>query len=139
MIDTDSHARSIFDKLEADGLTVGDGIAPAGSDGRILAPCVIVHMLPGGIYEGGPDEPSRNSQIRFQLTSVGLTASQARITATRAGEALKDGGFTVDGRSIQGVEPFTHPGVSRDDDLTQPLFYAVQVWSAWSFAAPSVS
>lgn len=136
MIDIDAHARPIVDVLETAGLLVGDGVAPKGDRDKVIAPCVIVHMLPGGTFDGGPDDPESNSDIRFQITSVGLTASQARLTAKAAADALRAGPFTVAGRVIQRVRPLGNPGVERDDDLpSPPLFYAAQQWAAWSFLA----
>lgn len=131
------HALAVIASLEAAGLTVGDGVAPRdGSPPRIVAPCVVVHMVPGGAIDGTAGDPDGWADARFQLTCVGRVAAEARYTADLADSALGDNPPTVDGRKVRRVRPVEPWGrVERDNDVTPPLFYATRTWGLWTFPA----
>lgn len=133
-IDQNPHALAVIAALEADGLAVGDGVAPRqGDPPTIVAPCVIVHMVAGGEIDGTLGDPDGWADTRVQLTAVGRVAAEARRTADLAGQAL-EAGITVAGRSIRRLRPIEPwSGVARDHDVTPPLFYATRTYGLFTF------
>ena len=120
------HAQAILDQLAAAGLKVGDHQNAKTTDGKIVAPSVVLYLIPGGTLDGPTALPEDDGDLRFQLTSIGRTAAEARVTADKAAAALT---FPVEvsGRSISRVRPITaYDRVDRDDDVQPPLFYAIQ-------------
>lgn len=135
-MDQNPHALAIIASLQAAGLTVGDGVAPKSSDGKIVAPCVVLHMIPGGEIDGTAAAPDEWADGRFQLTAVGRVAAQARDYADQATQALIDNPITVTGRSVQRVRPIEPWGrVERDDAVSPPLFYSTRRHGLWSFVS----
>lgn len=140
-IEQNPHALAVVAALEAAGLAVGDGVAPrvgAGSSDPFVAPCVVVYMIPGGMIDGPLGDPDADGDGRFQLTSVGRLASEARWYADKALAAVSaPGAVVVPGRSIQRVRPMgTWGGVERDDSVPiPPLFYVTAVFGLFTFSA----
>ena len=134
-IGQNAHALAIVAALEADGLVVGDVAAPRqGNPPKIVAPCVVVHMVPGGEIDGTAGDPDEWADARFQLTAVGKVAAEARWYADRAAAALAANGVTVAGRSIRRLRPIEPWGrVERDQDLTPPLFYSTRTYGLFTF------
>lgn len=129
-MDTNPHALALIATLGGADLSVGDGVAPASHPGRF----VVLYMLQGGEVDGTAADPDEWVDGRFQLTSVGRNASEARWVSDKAHEAVTDGVVAVTGRSIQRVRPLDAWGqVTRDDVLTPPLFYAVRTYGIYSF------
>lgn len=138
-MDQNPHALAIIEAIEADDLTVGDGVA-ARFEETIVAPQVVLHMIPGGSIDGTAGSPDEWADARFQLTAIGRVASEARWYADKAADALADNALDVDTRSIQRVRPVEPWGrVTRDDDVTPPLFYVTRVFGLWSFSDPTAS
>ncbi len=135
LIEQDPHALAVVASLEAGGLTVGDGEAPrTGNPPKIVAPCVVVHMVPGGQVDGTAGDPDGWADARFQLTAVGRMAAEARHVADRAGQALDTNGITVPGRKIRRLRPVGPWGPTvRDNDVTPPLFYATRTYGMFTF------
>lgn len=130
-IQQNPHALALLATLATGGLAVGDGVAPPTHPGRYA----VLHMLPGGEIDGTASDPEEWIDGRFQITAVGRNASEARWVADQAGIALT-GPVTVAGRSIQRVRPLeAWGGVTRDDDVSPPLFYATRVFGIYSFDA----
>jgi hypothetical protein len=129
------HALAIIAALEADDLTVGDGVAPrVGNPPKIVAPCVVVHMVPGGAIDGTAGDPDGWADARFQLTAVGRLAAEARRYADLAAAALETHGLAVAGRAVRRLRPIEPWGrVERDHDVTPPLFYATRTYGVWTF------
>lgn len=135
LIEQDPHALAIIARLEGVGLTVGDGEAPFDDDGeRLPPPYVVLYMLPGGEVDGTAATPDSDGDLRFQLTSVGRLAAEARFIADRASAAVQGGPLTVAGRAVQRARPIeASNGVARDDDIQPPLFYVTARFGAWTF------
>mgnify|MGYP000312407618 CR=1 FL=1 len=133
------HALGIIAALEAEGLDVGDGIAPhdvTSTDDEAWTPYVVLYMLPGGDVDGTAGSPDSDGDLRFQLTSVGRTAAEARHVNDRAAQAFRDNPVEVPGRSVQRVRPLEATNaVRRDDDVQPPLFFVVARYGAWTFPA----
>jgi hypothetical protein len=129
------HALAIIAALEASSLTVGDGVAPrTGHPPQIVAPCVVVHMVPGGDIDGTLGDPEGWADARFQLTAVGRVAAEARRSADLADAALEANGVTVPGRVIRRLRPVEPWGrVQIDHDVTPPLFYATRTYGLFTF------
>lgn len=131
-MDQNPHALAVIAALEADGLTVGDHIAPGDSD----PPYHVLYMLPGGELDGPMTAPEADADFRFQITTVGRLPDEARWHADRAAAALESEPVTVAGRFVCRIRPIeASNGVRRDDDVTPPLFYVVARYGARSFPA----
>lgn len=133
-----AHAQAIIDTLGNAGLVVGDGEAPrpAGRS-EIITPCVVFHMVDGGLVDGTLADPDEWVDARFQLTAVGRVAAEVRDIADKASAALA-GGVTVAGRRVMRVQPIDPWGrVERDNDVTPPVYYCTQLWRLFSFPGAS--
>lgn len=111
-----SHTDALIDRLEAEGLRVGDARAPG------EAPYLVVYPIPGGDFGGTLAAPNDDAELVRQVSCVGTTREQAEWWADRAIRALTS--ITVTGRAILRVEPEGPPGVFRDDDASPPVFVA---------------
>lgn len=132
------HSGAIIDTLTDATLTVGDHEAIS-ENGRVIAPQVVLYLLPGGARDGVAADPDGFVLWRFQLTGVGRIAGEARDQIDAATAALTATRIQVDGFAPQRVEPVGAVGVLRDDTLTPPLFAATQVYGMWSFPDPAGS
>lgn len=132
------HALAIIAALELEGLDVGDGHAPhdVAPDDPAWTPYVVLYMLSGGEVDGTAANPDSYGDLRFQLTSVGRLAAEARYIADRAAQAFLVYPVTVPGRSVQRVRPIeASNGVRRDDDVQPPLYTVVARFGAFTFPA----
>lgn len=119
-----THSKAVEAALVAAGLRVGVGRRPAGD-----LPCVVLY--PGGLNElNGPVSDSHaDAAPIMQITSVGATVDQTEWARDKAAVALLDGAITVAGRAhaqppvLEASQP-----VRRDDDVTPPVFYAVDLY-----------
>jgi hypothetical protein len=119
-------------------IQVGDGVAPQSTDGRVVAPCAVLHMRPGGEMFSSMGCADTDATLPFQVTCVGKTAAQARIVADKVAEALDGATLTVSGREIFRVRRPRGPiggAPERDDDVTPPLFYIPAYYSLMTAAA----
>lgn len=127
------HAAAIIDRLQDAGLTVGDHIAPKSSDGKIVAPCVVVYMRPGGTFTNSVGMVEEDAWLPFQLTCVGRVAKEALQQADRAHAALTESPITVADRVIALVRRDGFgSSVQRDVDVTPALFYAPVIYRLWT-------
>lgn len=141
-IEVDPHAEAILEVLRTatmpDGapVKVGDGIAPKSTDGKVVAPCAILHMRPGGFVSGSVGRTNTDAMFRFKVTCVGKTAREARVVADCVGAYIEGAVVTVDGREVvrigrpPDVGPILNP--ERDDDVTPPLFYVPVDYRLWT-------
>jgi len=115
------HVQAVQDVLEAAGLAVYQGGAPAG--GQQLPPTYLV-LYP----DPGTDEAASLADDRtvldalVQITAVGTTPQGAVGTADRARTALSPP-LVVEGRVCWRPEKVGGPPLQRDDDLVPPLWY----------------
>lgn len=119
------HTTAVIAALTAAGITTGRGIRneqPDGSTAALSPPCAVVHPIPGGRRYGTLDDWTVHADLVYQVTCVGLTASQAEWVRDQS-EVLLDG-VTVSGRLIDVVRvDFGSDGVARDDDIGAPNLY----------------
>lgn len=142
-ITVNPHALAILDALQplearAQPIAVGDGKAPRSPDGRIVAPCAVLHFRPGGEMFSSVGCSDTDATIPFQVTCVGQTAEQARIVNDEVAKLLDGAALTVAGRAIFRVRrPRGVIGGSpeRDEEVTPPLFYLPAYYSLMSTAA----
>jgi hypothetical protein len=144
-IEIDPHAEAILEVLRTatmpDGalVKIGDGIAPKSTDGKIVAPCAILHLRGGGSVTGSIGAVNTDAILRFQITSVGKTAREARVVADCVGAYVEGATVTVEGRETvrigrpPGSGPIQQP--QRDDDVTPPLFYVPVEYRLWTVPA----
>jgi hypothetical protein len=103
---------------------VYDGVVPDRTTGAYR----VLYADSGSIASDDLAHSSTWRQWRFMTTSVGTTPEQARAFAEHAQSELVGVRPTVSGRSCG---PIYHDGsrpVDRDDDVSPPLFYAVDSW-----------
>ena len=113
-----AHTDGVIAALEAQGLTVGDAVAPE----DVGPPYVVVYPIAGGGLSGSLADPNEDGTLIFQVTCVGASREQAEWLADKA-MALLDG-FSISGRSIARVSLDLQGGIQRDDASTPPVFYA---------------
>lgn len=120
-----SHTDAVVAALEATGYPVGRGIRntqPDGSGDPMEPPCYVVHPIPGGRRYGTLDDHTRDADLVYQVSCVGLTHAQAEHLRDES-EVLLDG-ITVAGRLIDLVRvDFGSDEARRDDDIGAPDLY----------------
>lgn len=112
-----THTDAIIAALEAQGLTVGDAVAPQASP-----PYVVVYPIAGGDMYGPLGAKDDDAELIYQVTCVGSSREQAEWLADKANALL--GGFTVTGRSVPLVTMDVVPGIFRDDSTGTPIYTA---------------
>lgn len=123
---------SIIAALEADGLVVFDGEAPAsagwaGTPGQssFVGYCV-VHPILGGIVDGTIGDPYGMSEVLYQVSCYGATRGQCeQVTEQALAVVLAHRPTTIDGVSIRHVDDDMLGGARRVDDLQPPIWQAV--------------
>lgn len=135
------HARALITKMESltvanAPLRVGDGVAPKSSDGRIVAPCAVLYLLPGGSLTGSLGCIDTDGWLRFQVTCVGSTAAQARIVEDVVTAGLCSDEPEVAGRFVASIRKVGPSSLTdRDDDVVPPLFYVTAQFRMLTLAA----
>lgn len=111
------HRDAVKAALEAAGLTVGLGEAPAGAQRY-----AVLYFDPGrSVSESLADERTDFVAL-FQVTCVGQTEEQCLWVADSVRQALH-GPLSVAGRRAWRAEEQGGPPVQRDDDVSPPLFF----------------
>lgn len=142
-ITVNPHAKALLvalSSLEAlsPAIRVGDGVAPQSTDGKVVAPCAVLHMRTGGEMFGSIGCADSDATLPFQVTCIGKTAEQARIVADKVAGALDGATLTVTGRAIYRVRRPRGPiggAPERDDEVTPPLFYIPAYYSLMTCSA----
>jgi hypothetical protein len=135
------HARALITKMETltvanAPLPVGDAVAPKSSDGKVVAPCAVLYLLPGGGLTGSLGCIDTDGWVRFQVTCVGKTAVQARIVGDVVTDALTSEEPSVTDRWIANIRRVGPSSLTeRDDDLVPPLFYVTPQFRMLTLAA----
>lgn len=125
------HVDAFVAALEDADLTVGNHRAPDEPP-----PYVVVYLTAGGEVDGTMSGSDDDSDLRIQTTSVGSGVEQALWVTDKVRAALDGATLTVADRAVQRVRLLTaSSGVRRDEDVTPPVFYAVDVWGLRSFPA----
>lgn len=105
-------------------LVVGDAARPenwASSSGGYAV------LYPLSVPTDGPvSDPYADAESEYQVTAVGVTRAQAQIVADKARTLMLTAPLTIPDRVLmQPVEWSDSRGVERDDDVSPPLFYAI--------------
>jgi hypothetical protein len=114
---------AVIARLVADtGRPVGEAVAPAGG-----LPYAVVYPMPDARHDGSLADPHQVAVYTFQLTAVGQTMEQAQWMQHKGRVSLLGWIPTVAGIGSTPVQ-LDDPGgggVTRDDDVSPPQFYAV--------------
>lgn len=113
---------AVIARLGDTGRPVGDAVAPDGG-----LPYVVVYPMPDARTDGSLVDPHQIAVYTFQLTSVALTREQAQWMQHKARVSLLGWTPTVAGIGATPLQ-LDDPGgggVTRDDDVSPPQFYAV--------------
>lgn len=111
--------------LSGAGLTVGDGVKPAGAE-RAAGYCV-VYSLAGGATSGSLEAPRSDAEVSVQVTSSGTTAEQVRWLADRVRTVLDAAVPAVlsDGRKVIWLDFATgSPPVTRENQADPVGYYS---------------
>lgn len=116
----------LADLLEAGGLNVGRGEAPATHSAA--AGYVVVYSIAGGVTRGSLDAPRSDAEPNVQISAVSLNHDQALALADRA-RSLVDAAIPAtldDGRRVIWLDyPMASPTLIRDDDVRPPKYTAI--------------
>ena len=131
------HVQAVVDALAADGPDVFSHQGPVtDADIHAAAPYRVVYLIPGGQTDGTALDPDSDAELIVQVTSVGTGPEQALRTSDLTRATLVGRPLPVAGRAVQRVRLVTASGgATRDDDVTPPVFYAVDRFALWSFPA----
>lgn len=132
------HAAAIITRLDnwpaLASVTVGDHVAPkSGTPATIVAPAVVFYLRPGGQQSGTLGEKNTDAWLPFQLTCIGLTATQAMLVADWSHQALVSSLLSVDDRFVCRAERRSFGSAAqRDNAVTPPLFYVPVEYRLWT-------
>lgn len=119
------HVDALAQLVAAAGLVVFVTRADEGAS----YPYVVLHPTSGQLEATSLEDPYGELVVDFQLTAVGETPEQALWAADKAAAALAGARPTVAGRTSWAVTPEEAFPVQRDEDLTEPVFFAVNRYS----------
>lgn len=109
----------------------GDGIRPPGGGypdddaSQEFVPYAVLYQGITPSIDGPVDDPDADVTSEYQVTSVGVTRAQASYIADKARHALLTTPVVVPARFVQLLEWTQGRPAQRDDDVTPPLFYAI--------------
>lgn len=124
----------MLSRLRSTGLLVGDARRPDGGGWQGAAGsstfATYLVLYPLSVIRSGPDAPlsDRNAdpQLTYQVTSVGVDRRSAETAADLAAARLLNGvALDIPGRATVQLFHESSLGVTRDEDVNPPLFYAV--------------
>jgi len=114
------HRNAVLAVLQASGLAVGEGGAPATVPASQMY--AVLYMDPGRSLRESLADVRSTFQGLFQVTCVGPTVEKALWVADKVRAALY-GPLSVGGRATWRPEELGGPPVQRDDDVTPPLYF----------------
>lgn len=117
------HVDAVLSALAAAQLTSYLGGAPQG----VPPPYAVLYPSPGTPVRASLADDRVNWQSVLQVTCVAETAEQTLNYADRVRAAL-DVPLVVTGRTGWRPEALDGQPVTRDDDVTPPVYYAVARW-----------
>jgi hypothetical protein len=126
---------AVLTLLEGAALLVGDGIRPAGGGfpgddpTQDFVPYAVLYQGVTTDIDGPVSDPNADTASEYQVTSIGVTRPQASFVADKARHAMLEQTLTVTGRCVQLVEWTQGRNAERDDDVTPPLFYAIDIYT----------
>lgn len=116
----------------------GDGVAPRSATQALDPPYNVLYLRPGGWTAGSLGTTTTDLYLRFQVTSVGSTAREARGIADRTALVVEGATVTVTGRGLvavgrpAGAAPIAN--ASRDPQVPN-LFYVPVEYRLWTVPA----
>jgi hypothetical protein len=116
--------------LAAAGLSVGQGQAPTEAD----PPYVVAYEGGGPALTGPVAAPYADSVPRLVLHSVGRSQQEALATADKARLRMLAFPLAVPGRVVQRVDLESAASPLRDDDVSPPLWDAVDIYLIYTTA-----
>lgn len=124
--------RSLEEYLaEQTGLPVGEGVAPTdggwqGAPGQsVFLAYLVVHSIPGGTLDGPIGDPHADSDLVWQIDSVGATQLAAEEGGDLARAALLVQGLpslSIAGRAVRWVSEDIPGGGARQDPDQPSIF-----------------
>lgn len=112
-----------------DGGKADDGGYPADDSTAQFVPYLVVHTGVVITISGPVGDPFADTSSEYQITSIGETAAQARALADKARAVILPARLTVPDRHVQLIEWGPSQPAERDDDLTPPLYYAIDIYT----------
>jgi hypothetical protein len=134
-------ADAILAAFSAGSLLAGDGTRPAGAGfpdddtTQPFIPYVVLYPLMVPSIDGPVSDPFTDTASEYQVTAIGQTAKQARWAADKGRTILLSETLVIPGRSVQLVSWTNSLPLQRDDDVTPPLFYAIDTYEIHSTPA----
>jgi hypothetical protein len=125
------HIAALLALIQAAGVTVYDGAVP---DRPTLPYAVLYADLGTHTAQSLANDPDW-TDLRFQVTSVGVLPASARIVAEKSLGALLGVRPTVPGRRCGPIRHDSSQPIQRDDDQQPPLFYATDQFTVSSVPA----
>jgi len=130
----EAHTAALLTRLATTGLPVGDARKPddAGWQGTPGASSFLTYLVlyPVDVLRAGPDaaldDNYRAPHLTYQVTSVGQDRRAAQVGADLAATCLTDGTpLGIPGWSTERIRHDSSAGVTRDEDVNPPLYYAI--------------
>jgi hypothetical protein len=127
------HTDAIVAALTAGGLTAQAGRKPDDQPG--LDHYVVVRPWLDR-FDGPLADEHADAVLTYQVIAVGSTVEQAEWTRDQArGALLQPGAVTTPGRLVSRVAINGTRPTARDDDLTPPAYYAIDLIDIWTSPA----
>lgn len=129
-----NHTAAVLTRLRSTGLLCGDARRPDGGGWQgaagLSAFVSYLVLYPLGVTRNGPDaalaDMGTDPQLLYQVTAVGSDRRSAEAAADLAAASMLSGvDLGVSGASTVRIYQEASVGVTRDEDVNPPLFYAV--------------
>lgn len=126
--------------LRTTGKQIGDAIKPPSPNPPPTSfyPYAILYVGTPAL-DGNLLNPNEDGIHRAQVTSVAKDRRGAEWMRDRAREVLLDTDLDIEGHVIVWSELESSPPITRDDDVSPPLFYAVDIFRLYVTPAASGS
>lgn len=125
----EAHSTGILNALSTLAFPTGDGVDPERGGQAHNPPYAVLYVVGGGLFDGPLNDSQADVTLRFQITSVGATQTEALRILDQTRARMQKEYITVTGRSVRNVTQITTSGgTRRDDDIPTPLFYAYDLW-----------
>lgn len=117
------------DILAGDGLKPPDAGWPLEDTSQPFLPYVVLFQGVTVQIDGPVTDPNADTISEYQLTSIGVTRASASVLARNAKDALLNTPLAIADRTVQRVEWVAGRPAQRDDDVTPPLFYVIDIYT----------
>jgi hypothetical protein len=126
---------AVLAALRSSTLPVGDGVRPAGAGfpGQDTSATFVPY---GVLFQGVPvridgpsSDPNADVAAEYQVTSIGVTRASATLVADALRKAFLHAELAVPQRCVQLVQWTSGRPAVRDDAVTPPLFFAIDIYT----------